>query len=108
MDPLAEKPYFEIATPLGFSVRVTRTHWDVIVSMKHPVMAGREGEVQETLSHPDQVRQSQRDAKVYLFYRLIAEKRWVCVVVKRLNANGFIITTYPTDAIKEGERIWPR
>jgi hypothetical protein len=34
--------------------------------------------------------------------------RWVCAVAKRLNEDGFLITTYPTDAIKEGERIWPR
>jgi hypothetical protein len=32
--------------------------------------------------------------------------RWLCAVAKRLNAEGFLITTYPTDAIKEGERIW--
>lgn len=27
---------------------------------------------------------------------------------KRLNGDGFLITTYPTDAIKEGERIWSK
>ena len=27
-------------------------------------------------------------------------------VAKRLNGEGFLITAYPTDAIKEGEQIW--
>ncbi len=31
---------FEVMTPLGFRVRVTRGYWDLIVSVKHPVMAG--------------------------------------------------------------------
>jgi hypothetical protein len=32
----------------------------------------------------------------------------LCVVTKRLNGEDFLITTYPTDAIKEGERIWSK
>jgi hypothetical protein len=29
-------------------------------------------------------------------------------VAKRTDQDGFLITTYPTDAIKEGAEIWPR
>jgi hypothetical protein len=38
-----------------------------------------------------------------------AERRkyHLCVVVKRLNGDGFVITCYLTDAIKEGDPIWP-
>lgn len=35
---------FEIETPLGFRVRVTRAYWELITTVKHPVMAGREPE----------------------------------------------------------------
>ena len=45
---------------------------------------------------------------VFLFYRAELPGRWICAVTKRLNAEGFLITTYPTDAIKEGERVWNR
>jgi len=45
---------------------------------------------------------------VLLFYRLERPGRWICAVAKRLNDEGFPITTYPTDAIKEGERIWSK
>ena len=99
---------FEAPTPLGFSVRVTRSYWEHMVTDKHPVMAGHESEVQETLENPDEIRLSRRDPSVYLFYKSERTRRWVCVVTKRLNGEGFLITTYPTDAIKEGVRIWPR
>ncbi len=36
---------FEVGTPLGFSVRVTRVRWELITSIKHPVMARREASV---------------------------------------------------------------
>lgn len=66
---------FEVMTPLGFRVRVTRQYWELIVTTKHPAMKGREEDVKETLQKPTEIRQSKSD---------------------------------PTDAIKEGERIWPR
>ena len=49
---------FEVMTPLGFRVRVTRGYWDLIVSVKHPVMAGREDDVRRALENPDEIRQS--------------------------------------------------
>jgi hypothetical protein len=98
---------FEVDTPLGFRVRVSRAYWLFIVTDKHPVMAGREGDVQEALAQPDEIRRSRSDPNVLLFYRATAARRWVCAVSRRLNGDGFLITTYPTDAIKEGDRIWP-
>ena len=71
-------------------------------------MAGREIEIQEPLADPDEVRVSRSDANVYLFYRAQQIGRWVCAVSKRQENEGFLITAYPTDAIKEGVRIWPR
>jgi hypothetical protein len=99
---------WEVTTPLDFRVRVTRSYWDVIVTMKHPAMVGREADVQAALASPDEIRQSKRDAGVLLFYKRIGARRWVCAVARRLNSNGFLITSYPTDVIKEGERIWPK
>jgi hypothetical protein len=100
--------FFEVETSVGFRVRVTRPHWDLIVNVKHPVMKGHEADVQEALKNPDQIRQSRRDPAVYLFYKLERVGRWVCAVAKQLDGEGFLITTYPTDAIKEGEQVWPR
>jgi len=108
MTSFSDELILEVLTPLGFRVRVTRAHWELIVAVKHPVMTGHEKEVEETLQHPSEIRQSRSDATVYLFYRPKRLGRWVCAVAKQLNGNGFLITAYPTDAIKEGERIWPR
>jgi hypothetical protein len=99
---------FEVLTPLGFRVRVTRSYWELIITVKHPVMAGRENDVKDALEKPGEIRQSRSDETVYLFYKSERIGRWVCAVAKRLNGEGFLITTYPTDAIKEGEHIWPK
>jgi hypothetical protein len=103
-----DDPLFEAGTPLEFSVRVTTNRWNLIITAKHPVMAGREGLVRTALEAPDEVRQSRIDLQVLLFYKAEATKRWTCAVVKRVAQGAFLITAYPTDAIKEGVRIWPK
>ena len=99
---------FEVMTPLGFTVRVTCAYWELIINIKHPVMSGHESDVKEALVHPDEIRVSRNDSAVYLFYKLQRAGRWICAVTKRLDGNAFLITTYPTDSIKEGEHIWPK
>lgn len=97
----------EALTPVGFRVRVTRDRWELITKFKHPVMTGRESRVKEALETPDEVRQSRMDPTVLLFYKAEASRRWTCAVVKQRETDTFLITAYPTDAIKEGTRIWP-
>lgn len=99
---------FEVQTPPGFRVKVTQSYWELISTIKHPVMAGRENDVIETLENPSEIRISKRDAAVFLFYKPERIGRWVCAVTRQLNGNGFLITAYPTDSIKEGVRVWPR
>ncbi len=99
---------FEVATPLGFSVSVTRERWSLIFSVKHPVMGGREADVQAALRSPDEVRRSRRDQSILLFYKVERPGRWTCVVVRRVEDEGFLVTAYPTDAVKEGESVWNR
>jgi hypothetical protein len=53
---MANPILFEVATPLGFSVPATRAHWELIVAVKHPIMHGREAEVQRVLQAPEEVR----------------------------------------------------
>ena len=103
-----EELLFEALTPLDFTVRVSLSYWILIASIKHPVMAGLESFVKETLEKPEEIRVSRSDPKVFLFYKFQRPERWICAVAKRLNGEGFLITAYPTVAIKEGEHIWPR
>jgi hypothetical protein len=98
---------FAVATPLGFSVRVSRAEWTTILA-KHPDLTQRVEDIKAALAAPDEVRQSRRDAAVLLFYRQeAAVARWVVAVAKRCEEAGVLITAYRTDAVKEGKRIWP-
>jgi hypothetical protein len=105
---MSDDVLFQVLTPLNFSVQVTRSYWEYIVTVKHPAMTGREEDVKDTLQKPDEIRLSRSDSNVYLFYKSEKIERWVCAIAKRLNGEGFLITTYPTDAIKEGIKIWPK
>ena len=62
----------------------------------------------DALQDPDQIRQSKTDPAVFLFYRLEFPGRWLCAVVRQLAEDGFLITAYPTDSIKEGDQVWVR
>ena len=72
MTPISntEELLFEVMTPLDFTVRVTVIYWDLIVTIKHPVMAGLESDVKDTLENPEQIRVSRSDPKVSLFYKM--------------------------------------
>jgi hypothetical protein len=96
---------FEIPTPLGFTVRTSEEYWQRLI-IKHPDIEELEDFVRLALSIPDEVRRSSRDAGVLLFYRVRREERWVVAVARRLNGDGFLITAYQTDAMKEGETVW--
>ncbi|MBX3052969.1 MAG: hypothetical protein KF753_15915 [Caldilineaceae bacterium] len=102
-----EDTLFDVDTPLGFQVRTTQSHWELITTLKHPALRGRLADVQMTLQAPDEIRLSRSDSQVYLFYRSDGAKRWVCAVTKRLNGEGFLITAYRTGNIKEGDHLWP-
>lgn len=71
-------------------------------------LAGSETEVQVVLESQEEIRRGKSDANVYLFYRNRRKRRWICAVSKQVGRTGFLITAYPTDAVKEGERIWPK
>jgi len=99
---------FRIVTPLGFMVKSTAGYWRIICTIKHPVMADKLEEVKLTLAEPDEIRQSSSDSQILLFYKIIGTNRRLCTVVKRLNGEGFLVTAYPTENIKEGIHIWKK
>ncbi len=96
---------FEVQTPLGWTVRTTASYWELI-ERKHPEVIGLIDEIKNCLSAPATIYQSTQDDEVFLFYR-VWNQYHCCAVAKRLNGEGFLITAYITDKIKEGEVIWP-
>ena len=89
-------------------MRVARARWELTTRTTHPVMKGRESVVRLALESPDEVRQSRIDVGVVLFYKAAATRRWACAVARRGPHRAFLVTADPTDAIKEGIRVWPR
>jgi hypothetical protein len=98
---------FEILTPLNFTVRTSEEYWARLL-LKHPDLANLEAEIRQALASPDEIRRSSRDPNVLLFYLVLKERRWAVAVTRRSNGDGFLITAYQTDAIKEGETLWRR
>jgi len=98
--------YFKVKTPLGVTIRTTKDYWRRIISTKHPSIAKHESDVKDTLKDPDQIRKSKQDPRVHIYYKDIG-KIYVCVVADHLtNTEGYIVTSYLTDRIKEGEQIY--
>lgn len=101
-----EETFFVTRTPLNVEVRTTTGYWEYLVTKKHPVMKGKEDMVKATLQFPDEIRHSKTDKDVFLYYKQF--DRLYCVVVKHIDMEGFLITAYPTDKVKEGDSIWTR
>jgi hypothetical protein len=78
----------------------------------HPEMAGQISRIAETLAAPERIVRSRTDATVELFYKWYASTpvtaKFLCVVVKALPDNPFMITAYHTDAVKRGEVLWEK
>ena len=94
----------------GLSIRLTDERLAHI--LEHPEMAGLKGAIEETLLHPQRVVESLGDPQARLYYRFylgtrVADKH-LCVVVKVVGEDAFVLTAYLTDKVKGGVQIWPK
>ena len=101
------KNLFQVKSALSKQIKTTRGYWQKITVVKHPSIKGREKEARKTLSSPDIIRVSSSDKKVFLYYKKYF-KNYLCVVARHENGNGFIVTVYITNKIKEGKQIWQK
>jgi hypothetical protein len=78
---------------------------------EHGEMKGLESEIAPVLSHPQLVRRSRSEEAVQLFHdfyaRTILGGKWLCVVVKYVKNDAFVVTAYLTDKPAAGENLWP-
>ena len=106
--PVLADRLFEVIDIFGKKIRTTKAYWTYISEIKHTVLRDKLPEVIETLKNPSEVRKSEEDQKVFIYYRKI-DHYTMCAVVKHLNAEGFIITAYITGKLnKKGEKLWPK
>ena len=77
---------------------------------RHPYMASLWDEVAETLRDAEEIRRSNSDPKTVRlyhkwFYGTVQGDKWVCVAVKVLNGDAFILTAYVTSEIEGGDPL---
>ena len=75
-------------------------------------MSGQMDKMQDALLNPEIIIRSKTDPDVELFYQHYditpVSKKYLCVVIKALVGDLFIITVYFTDTIKRGEVLWKK
>ena len=78
----------------------------------HPEMLGQIEKMKQTLLNPDRVVKSMTDSSVENFYRFYDKtpvtKKYLCIAVKVLEEDLFIITAYFTDTVKRGDILWEK
>jgi hypothetical protein len=93
----------------GLAIRLTDERLAHI--LEHPEMVGLEDAIGETLLQPEQIVESLSDPQAHLYYRFYMGTRvgdkFLCVVVKVVDTDAFVLTAYLTDKIKKGVRVWP-
>ena len=82
------------------------------IETDHPEMSRQIDKIQDTLLNPDQIIRSRIDPDIELFYQHYditpVTKKYLCIVVKVLTDNLFIITAYFTNTVKRGEVLWKK
>ena len=87
---------FEITDKTGRKIRLTKKHWEHIIKI-HGEMANYLEEIQNTLVNPLKIIvQQSGELKRYYSYQKHRKhpEKYLRVIVKYLNGNGFIITAH--------------
>jgi hypothetical protein len=74
-------------------------------------MVSLEQAIEDALAQPEAEVESLSDPQARLYYRFYVGTRvgdkYMCVVVKPLAGDAFVLTAYLTDKIKRGVQVWP-
>ncbi len=90
----------------NISIRLTNERWFHITE-GHPEMAGYYFEVLETLGEPEAIFEGKTGE--FIAIRNISDKKYIMVIYKELNNDGFVITAFLTKRLKQMEKrrmIW--
>ena len=101
---------FGIIDRFGRKIRLSKERHNHIV--ERPEMENQDERIKETILDPEIVRESNHDPEVWLYYRFYEEGpvrgKFLVSIIKIQNGEGFIITSFYTDKVKEGAVIWKR
>jgi hypothetical protein len=95
---------------MGKVISLDEERWRHI--LEHPEMKNQLDRIKETAANPDEIRASVHDSSVLLFYKLYEKtpvtEKYLIVVIKSLNREGFIVTAFFTDKVKKGGLVWKK
>ena len=94
---------FEIKDKTGRKIRLTKRQWRE-TNLKHPGMAAYLEDIKETLVNPDSITNYSIDENVRYYYKYFkhikSKNKYLLVIVKYLNGDGFVIKSYFERRIK--------
>ena len=98
----------ELADYQGRPVRLTAERWRHILD--HPELSDMEAAIELAVREPQMVVRSRTDPSTWLYYRhepkTVVGGKWLCVVIKYMDADAFVLTAYLTDRPKKGDVVW--
>ena len=101
---------FRVPSKLRKTIRLDKEKWNHV--LEHPEMKSQINRIKETVINPDLVRESTYEPSIWLFYKLYTDtpvtRKYLLVVTKIINEEGFIVTAFFTDKVKKGGLVWKK
>jgi hypothetical protein len=103
---------FEVNDPRGYTVVCSEEIWNSHILANRPFMKGWEDDVKSAIENPTfGIYQDANHQERHIYYRLHAGRQRYIKVVVKFDADNFgdVITAFPTDSMKAGEKlIWTK
>ena len=92
---------FEVTDKTGRKIRLTKRQWKHIMR-RHPYMEKYLEEIKATIQIPDKITERPYNKCYYYknYKHFKPPNRFILVIVRYLNGEGFVISTYLEDKIK--------
>ena len=91
---------FEVKDKTGRKIYLTKERWTHI-NIEHPEVSHYFFILEEVLTNPLRITDYENDEKVKYYYRYLKNvKKYLLLIVKYLNGEGYIITSYIIGKIK--------
>lgn len=91
---------FEVKDKTGRKIYLTKERWTHI-NIEHPEVSHYFFILEEVLTNPLRITDYEYDEKVKYYYRYLKNvKKYLLLIVKYLNGEGYIITSYIIGKIK--------
>jgi len=101
---------FEAKSYDGKRIRLTHVQWLHIVFF-HPEVEGEQDKIKHVLKEPKVVVEG-ATVDTRICYRMFGatpvSRKYLAVVIKVLDAEGFIMTSYFTERIRRGRVLWKK